>query len=89
MTGEELAYYEAFLAALAVALESDPTTPSAPKPAGTQIAGVGSASVKTSGRGKRLRLDLEAQDKDFVSWLDSNAPALIAELHERWKRSED
>ncbi|WP_121068060.1 plasmid partitioning protein RepB [Chachezhania antarctica] len=79
----------AFLAALAVALESDPTTPSAPKPAGTQIAGVGSASVKTSGRGKRLRLDLEAQDKDFVSWLDSNAPALIAELHERWKRSED
>ncbi|KKM53518.1 hypothetical protein LCGC14_1554170, partial [marine sediment metagenome] len=25
----------------------------------------------------------------FVSWLEGNAPQLLTELHERWKRLED
>ena len=34
-------------------------------------------------------IELKAEDRDFVSWLEGKAPQLIAELHERWKRKED
>ncbi|WP_112309839.1 plasmid partitioning protein RepB [Pseudogemmobacter bohemicus] len=52
------------------------------------IAGVGTARITTGQRGRRLRLDFDAEDKTFVAWLEARAPELIAELHERW-RSED
>lgn len=54
-----------------------------------QIEGVGSASIKTGLRGRQFKLELKAENKDFVDWLEGHAPQLIAELHERWKRSED
>ncbi|AZY95629.1 MULTISPECIES: ParB/RepB/Spo0J family partition protein [unclassified Paracoccus (in: a-proteobacteria)] len=57
--------------------------------AGTVIPGVGAATVTTGRRGKQLKLELKAEESEFVSWLEGNAPRLIAELHERWKRSED
>jgi ParB family chromosome partitioning protein len=47
------------------------------------------ATISTGRRGKQLKLDLKTEDKDFVSWIEGNAPRLINELHERWKRSED
>jgi ParB family chromosome partitioning protein len=53
------------------------------------IPGVGAATVTTGRRGRQLKLDLKADDTDFVSWLEGKAPQLIAELHERWKRKED
>ena len=53
------------------------------------IDGVGSATVSTAHRGKHLKLELKAENRDFVRWLEGNAPQLITELHERWKRSED
>lgn len=53
------------------------------------IPGVGAAVVSTGRRGKQLKIDLKADETDFVSWLEGNAPLLITELHERWKRSED
>lgn len=65
-----------------------PTAPSCQEGA-HKIEGIGLADVKTGGRGKRLKLDLQANDPTFISWLESNAPALITELHERWKRSEE
>ena len=53
------------------------------------IPGVGAATVTIGRRGKQLKLELKAEESDFVSWLEGNAPQLITELHERWKRSED
>ena len=53
------------------------------------IPGVGAATVKTGRQGKQLKLDLTTDEPDFISWLEGNAPKLITELHERWKRSED
>lgn len=53
------------------------------------IPGVGAATVTTGLRGRQLKLELKAENDDFVSWLKGHAPQLIAELHERWKREED
>lgn len=53
------------------------------------IPGVGAAKVTTGRRGRQLKLELKADDADFVSWLEGKAPELIVELHERWKRTED
>ena len=53
------------------------------------IPGVGAATVTTGRRGKQLKLELKSEETEFVSWLEGNAPQLLAELHERWKRSED
>lgn len=82
----------AFLAVLAAAKQQvSPLPPAqlAPQPDRVmQIAGVGSAAVKTGRNGRQFRLDLQADDRSFVGWLDVHAPQLIAELHERWKRSE-
>ena len=80
----------AFLAVLSAAQKPGLFNTSQRKPApALQIAGVGSAKVTTGRRSKHLKLELEAEETDFVSWLAANAPELITELHERWKRSED
>ena len=76
----------AFLAVLAASKTAAPATPRAPA---VQIPGVGAARIVTGQRGTQLKLELKADEKDFVSWLEANAPQLIDELHERWKRSED
>lgn len=82
---------QAFLAVLSAAKKAGYSEPSS-RPRGQPnmaIPGVGAATVTTSRRGKQLKLELLAEDSDFVSWLEGNAPQLLAELHERWKRSGD
>lgn len=81
---------DAFLAVLS---ESGKPTqvriaPSANAPS-LHIDGVGSAIIKTSSRGKRLKLDLQTTEPDFIKWIELNASTLINELHKRWKRKED
>jgi ParB family transcriptional regulator, chromosome partitioning protein len=81
----------AFLAVLAAAGKANRTlhvSKSRREPS-VVIPGVGDATVTTGRGGRQLKLDLKADDMDFVSWLEGKAPQLIAELHERWKRSED
>lgn len=80
---------KAFLAVLAAARQAAQShqPPQKRKPA-LKIPGIGKASVATAGQGKQLRLELKAESPEFISWLEGNAPALITELHERWKRSE-
>jgi len=82
---------QAFLAVLAAAGKSKNAEPSSRSrgQSGTVIPGVGEAAVVTGRRGKLLKLELKAEDSDFVSWLEGNAPQLLKELHERWKRSGD
>lgn len=63
--------------------------PPVEKPPALSIPGVGAATVRTARRGTQFKLDLAAEDPEFVSWLEGHAPRLITELHERWKRSED
>lgn len=53
------------------------------------IHGVGEAQVKQSGRGKKLRIELQSDDKDFVSWLESQTPEILSELHNRWKQQQN
>ncbi|MBR9766676.1 MAG: ParB/RepB/Spo0J family partition protein [Rhodobacteraceae bacterium] len=88
----------AFLAVLAAAQSPSTEAERAEAPAkrvarsgasALPLPGIGAASVSTGRRGKQLKLDLTADEPDFVSWLEGNAPRLIAELHGRWKRSED
>lgn len=82
---------QAFLAVLTAAGKAEHSKPSS-RPRGQPdlvILGVGAATVTTGHRGKQLKLELKAEDKDFVSWLEGNAPQLLTELHERWKRSGD
>lgn len=82
---------QAFLAVLSAAGKTEHSESSS-RPRGQPgmvIPGVGSATVTTGRRGKELKLELKAEDTDFVSWLEGNAPQLLTELHERWKRSED
>ncbi|WP_103336187.1 plasmid partitioning protein RepB [Pseudotabrizicola formosa] len=89
--GVEEASDAAFLAVLAAAAKAKRPSPvSQPRnePC-VVIPGVGAAVVITARRGRQLKLDLKADDPGFVSWLEGKAPQLIAELHERWKRSED
>lgn len=74
----------------AVAQAERSTRPSSPRGGlGVVIPGVGAATVRTGGRGRQLKLELKAEDRGFVSWLEGKAPQLIVELHERWKRKED
>lgn len=82
----------AFLAVLSVAKKAASSSEKPPprqRDHVLQIAGVGSAFIKTGLRGKQFKLELKADSKDFVDWLEGHAPHLIAELHERWKRSGD
>ena len=81
-----------FWSVLSAAVGKPEQTTSSSRPRGrpgTVIPGVGAATVTTGRRGKQLKLELKAEESDFVSWPEGNAPQLIAELHERWKRSED
>lgn len=82
----------AFLAVLAAVQTSEmpekPKRKPAPSPA-LPIPGVGAATLATGRRGRQLKLDLTTDEPEFISWLKGNAPQLITELHERWKRSED
>lgn len=50
--------------------------------------GFGAIKATKSGRGRQLRLEITAKDKEFVNWMERNAADLVTELHERWKRSE-
>lgn len=78
----------AFSATLAAAkhLSLEPTTVSLPRSGSSlEIKGVGTATIKIEKRGKRFKLDLNAEDKTFVSWLEAQAPKLISELHKRWR----
>ena len=81
----------AFLAVLASVVHAErPPPPSSPRGApSVAIPGVGAATIATGRRGRQFKLELKAEDRDFVSWLQGKAPQLIAELHERWKRKED
>ena len=80
----------AFLSVLSAAKGTgDVAKPSRKSEPVLSIPGVGAATVKAGRRGKQLKLDLTVDDPDFVSWLKGNAPQLITELHERWRRSED
>jgi ParB family chromosome partitioning protein len=80
----------AFLAVLAAAAQPDrrPDTPEPRPVSGLAIPGVGTASITTGRRGSQLTLALTAENKDFIRWLEGKAPQLIAELHDRWSRSE-
>lgn len=81
---------KAFLAVLEAAQETRASGLPSVKPAPeVLIPGVGAATISTGRRGKHLKLALKAEEADFVSWIEGNAPQLITELHERWKRSED
>jgi ParB family chromosome partitioning protein len=82
---------QAFLAVLSAAGKSEQSEPlHRPRRQPCMlIPGVGAATVTTGRRGKQIKLELKAEDTDFVSWLEANAPQLLTELHERWKRSED
>lgn len=61
----------------------------APVDSGIQLDRIGRLNLHNSARGRRLRLELESDDKEFLSWISANAPGLITELHERFERSED
>ncbi len=78
----------AFLAVLAAAQSAGRAPPPDPATVGVEIPGVGAARVTTGRRGRVLRLELTAKDRDFVGWFEGNAPRLIAELHARWTRGE-
>jgi ParB family transcriptional regulator, chromosome partitioning protein len=82
---------QAFLAVLSAAGAAEHATsePVLRGRLGMVIPGIGAATVMTGRRGKQLKLELMTEDRDFVSWLEGNAPQLITELHERWKRSGD
>lgn len=82
---------QAFLAVLSATSHAESSRPS-PRlhgPHGVVIPGVGAATVTTRHRGKQLKLELKAEDSNFVSWFEDNASQLLTELHERWMRSED
>ncbi len=79
----------AFLAVLAAAKQATALPAELRPGAAIQIAGVGAARISTGQRGRQFRLELKAEARDFVGWLEGQAPRLIAELHGRWKRSED
>jgi ParB family chromosome partitioning protein len=63
----------------------------APKPPAEPLVihGVGEAHVKQSGRGKKLKIELQSDDKDFVSWLEGQTPEILSELHNRWKQQQN
>lgn len=79
----------AFLEVLGSAVERPSRPTSHQHEPGVVIPGVGAATVTTGRRGRQFKLELNANDSDFVSWLEGKAPQLIAELHKRWKREED
>lgn len=72
----------AFLAVLAAA--KAPVQPPAPQP----MAETGAARLRTALRGKRLKIEIEADDPAFLRWIDARAAAIVTELHARW-RAED
>ncbi len=80
----------AFLAVLNAVKSAKPTTNNTVQnEAAFEIPGVGVGSVVARRNGKQITLDLTAEAPEFLSWLKGAAPQLIAELHDRWQRSED
>lgn len=66
------------------------TAASSAKPEkGVYLPRIGAVSLRSGGRGKNLKIELQADNKDFASWMAQNATQLITELHDRWQRSED
>jgi len=81
---------KAFLAVLAAAQQEGQASPASRRQnLAVLIDGIGSATITTARHGRQLKLELMAENPDFVSWIEGNAPQLITELHERWTRSED
>ena len=81
---------KAFLAVLSAAQNA--RAPGASRrgaPAPIEIPGVGEAAVAIKQDGRRLRLDLTAEETDFIRWVEGNARELIDEIHARWKRTSD
>lgn len=60
-----------------------------PESNGIALADIGSVRLRSSAQGKRLQINLQSDEKGFLSWMQNNAPDLITELHGRWKRLED
>lgn len=80
---------QVFLAVLKATREA-PKRPATPQAPGTVIPGMGAVRITTGGKGRQLTLDLTAEDKDFISWLEKHGTALMTEIHYRWqKRRED
>lgn len=80
----------AFLAVLQQAMPSQTAQkPAKPADAPLVIHGVGEARVKQSGRGKKLKIELQSDDKDFVIWLESQTAEVLSELHNRWKQQQN
>lgn len=79
----------AFLAVLKAVQRAQADLSSRKREPTVLIPGVGAAVVRTGHRGKQLKIDLEAEEIKFISWLKANASQLITDLHDRWKRSED
>jgi len=50
-----------------------------------ELAGIGTATIKTNVGGKRFKLDMRAEDPDFVEWLGVHVPDFLSEMHDRWK----
>lgn len=73
---------KAFLAVLA-AVRNQPAP--APDP-GHTLDEIGVLRTSRSG-GRHLKLDLQATDRNFAGWLEAQAPALLQELHARWKQA--
>ncbi|WP_417211145.1 plasmid partitioning protein RepB [Antarctobacter sp.] len=76
-----VAAFEAVMAKLAPApAPSTPKTTRAMKDS-LRLDGVRAGTVKRTAKGLALELD----DSQFADWMTRKAPALVAELHERWK----
>lgn len=74
---------QAFLAVLGLLKEKG----AQPKDSPMELPGIGTASIKTSARGKQVRFDLRPDNPEFASWLEKHAAEVIVEIHGRWKTS--
>lgn len=79
---------QAFLAVLKMAKGKGAGKRSGGQPDPMTLPGIGTASIQTNVQGKRLKIDLRAEDAAFVEWLNGNASEVIVGMHERWKASE-
>ena len=80
---------QAFLAVLKIAKGKGAEKAATDQPDPLKLSGIGTASILANAHGKRLKIDLRAEDAAFVEWLDANASEVIVGIHERWKASED
>lgn len=79
---------EMFLMVLRAAKEQLAEQPSTTKPEGVSIEldGIGVARIVADGRRKQVRLDLKAQNSEFVEWIGEHGSDVISEMHQRWQQ---